>query len=78
MRNYTLFVWVGVWLFVLPFLGLPGNWKDRLLILTSIVVFVYAFFEYRRVGMVGEAEGETGVVAEEAGDTPSSKSENTQ
>ncbi len=77
MRNYTLYVWVGVWLFVLPFLGLPGNWKDRLLMLTAIATLVYAFVEYRRANMTPEeAEGETGVVAE--GETSSSMDENTQ
>lgn len=78
MRNYTLFVWVGVWLLVLPFLGFPGNWKDRLLMLTAIATLVYAFMEYRQANITEEVEGEMGVVAEGTEDIASSGSENTQ
>ncbi len=78
MRNYTLFVWVGVWLFVLPFLGLPGNWKDRLLMLTAVATLIYAFVEYRRANIAEDAEGESDARAEGAEDTSSSRTENTQ
>ncbi len=70
-------MWVGVWLFFLPFLGLPGNWKDRLLILTSIVILVCAFLDYRRAKRTREVEGGTGAVSEGVVDDKTSTSEPT-
>ncbi len=77
MRNYTLFAWVGVWLFALPFLGLPGNWKDRLVMLTAVAILAYAFVEYRRANRVEEAEGESSAGVEGAGDTTFPPTQNT-
>lgn len=48
MRDYTLYIWIGVWLFLLPFFGIPGSWKDILLILTALFVMVYSFVLQRR------------------------------
>ncbi|PIQ68195.1 MAG: hypothetical protein COV91_05400 [Candidatus Taylorbacteria bacterium CG11_big_fil_rev_8_21_14_0_20_46_11] len=38
MHVIKLFLWLGIWLIILPFLGIPGVWKERLLILTGVVV----------------------------------------
>lgn len=38
MHVIKLFLWLGIWLIILPFLGIPGVWKERLLIFTGVVV----------------------------------------
>ena len=48
MREYTLYIWLGIWLFVLPFLGIPGSWKETLTVLTALVLFGHALAAYRR------------------------------
>lgn len=48
MREYTLYIWLGVWLFILPFLGIPGGWKENLLMLTALFIIGHALFAYRR------------------------------
>lgn len=47
MRDYILYRWIGVWLFLLPFLGIPGSWKETLLILTAFFIVAYSFLKRR-------------------------------
>ena len=39
-------MWIGVWLCLIPFLGVPGVWKERLLILTGLFLFFGALRTY--------------------------------
>ena len=55
MREYTLYMWIGVWLFILPFLGIPGSWKEILLMITAFFVIVQSFTGYRRIRRMEEA-----------------------
>jgi len=50
MREYTLYIWLGVWLLALASssFGVPGNWKDTLLILTALFIITHSFVGYRR------------------------------
>ncbi len=58
MREYTLYMWLGVWLFLLPFLGIPGSWKDGLLMLTAFFIMLHSFFGYRRCRRTKDEKGE--------------------
>ncbi len=75
MRDYTLYIWIGVWLFLLPFFGIPGSWKDTLLVLTALFVMVYSFALQRRSRSAkdNEAVSETETAMEniDAEDKPS-------
>ena len=56
MREYILYMWLGVWLFLLPFLGVPGEWKDMLLGVTALCIVLLSFFGYRRTRVLEPAE----------------------
>lgn len=59
MRNYTAQLWLGAWLFVLPFLGVPGRWKETLTVLTALALIGHALIVYRlrrRTGAVSNPE----------------------
>ncbi|HBV00800.1 MAG TPA: hypothetical protein DEF00_00190 [Candidatus Taylorbacteria bacterium] len=36
-------MWAGAWLLILPFSGVPGNWKEALTILTALFLIVYSY-----------------------------------
>lgn len=48
MREIKLFAWLGVWLFILPFLGIPGSWKETLTALTALALVGHALVAYHR------------------------------
>jgi len=48
MREYTLYIWIGVWLLILPFLGIPGSWKKTLIILTALFLIAHSYVLRRR------------------------------
>lgn len=48
MQAYSNELWLGVWLLILPFLGFPGSWKERLVALTGLAVIGVAL--YRQYG----------------------------
>jgi hypothetical protein len=48
MRDIKLFAWLGVWLLILPFFGVPGSWKERLVALTGFLLLLAALWVYYR------------------------------
>lgn len=48
MRDSILYIWIGVWLFLLPFFGIPGSWKETLLILTALFLVAYSLVRRRK------------------------------
>lgn len=58
MREYSIYVWVGVWLLLVPFFGIPGTWKDGLIIFTALCVVVYSYIGYRRMYLAQEGKSE--------------------
>jgi len=48
MQTIKLTIWLGVWLLILPFFGIPGSWKETLTVLTALVLFGHALAAYRR------------------------------
>ena len=50
MREYILYMWLGVWLLMLASssFGVPGRWKDTLLIITALFIITHSFFGHRR------------------------------
>lgn len=42
MKKRTLIAVLGLWIALLPFLGLPATWKSRLVIISGLVVTVLA------------------------------------
>lgn len=50
MRDIKHTVWLGVWLLLVPFLGVPAAWKERLVILTGVAVLAVSFVRFRRSG----------------------------
>jgi len=39
-------LYIGVWLCIIPFLGVPGIWKERLFILTGLYLVGVALYRY--------------------------------
>ena len=44
MKNKNSLLWLGAWLFMLPFLGVSGAWKERLITLTGLFVIGAALY----------------------------------
>lgn len=65
MRDYTFYMWVGLWLLLLPFFGIPGTWKETLTIVTALCVLAHSFFGYRRCYVAELEAKEGGSVSEE-------------
>ena len=49
MRDYVLYMWIGLGLFIVPFLGIPGSWKETLIALAALFVVVYSFMKHRHI-----------------------------
>lgn len=66
MRNYSAQLWLGAWLLVLPFLGVPGSWKETLTALTALVLIGHALLAHhrRRTKAASETEEPTEKTAE--------------
>jgi len=47
MQKYNTYLWTGVWLAVVPFLGVPGSWKQTLTVLTGFFLIIYSVIAYR-------------------------------
>lgn len=80
MREYILYLWIGVWLLLLPFFGIPGSWKDTFLILTALFIIVHTFLGHRRSRQLEADTAENGEVSakkgsEEETNEPTSSSE---
>ncbi len=52
-------IWLGAWLLVLPFLGVPGRWKETLTALTALVLIGHAFALHRRRRVAAHASAES-------------------
>lgn len=65
MREYTLYIWIGIWLLILPFLGLPGSWKQALNVLTGLFIIGDILLRYRKNRTIQDALDETKPNAEE-------------
>lgn len=66
MREYIVYIWIGVWLLLLPLLGIPGDWKETLLIATALGVIAYSYIGYRKITRAGTINNNSGAVT--AGD----------
>lgn len=55
MREYVLYIWIGTWLLLLPFFGIPGSLKNVLVMLTAVFIILYSFIRYRRTYLTEEA-----------------------
>lgn len=42
MKKRTIIVILGLWVALLPFLGLPGSWKKVILIVTGLAISIVA------------------------------------
>ncbi len=42
MKKRTIIVILGLWVALLPFLGLPGSWKKFILIVTGLAIAIVA------------------------------------
>ncbi|MEK7208356.1 MAG: hypothetical protein AAB699_02280 [Patescibacteria group bacterium] len=65
VREHTRYIWLGVWLFTVPFLGIPGTWKQTLTALTALVLIGAALFARRRTrperdASLSSSEGKNG------------------
>ena len=61
MRDYSVYMWVGAWLLLLPFLGIPGSWKNTLMMLTAFGFIAYALILIRRghLKQIQDSNGDT-------------------
>ncbi len=67
MREYTLYLWIGVWLILISLssFGVPTTWKNTLVICTAIFILAHALLGYRRAHRADREESETEGVSEE-------------
>ena len=58
MREYILYMWLGVWLLVLASssFGVPGSWKDTLIMLTALFIIAHSFIGHRRARKEDDAD----------------------
>jgi hypothetical protein len=50
MRKARVLLIAGIWIAVLPYLGIPYYWKNILLSVSGLAVAVWAYFSYRNSG----------------------------
>ena len=50
MREIKNTIWVGAWLIILPFFGIPSAWKEWLVILTGALILGASFVSFRHTG----------------------------
>jgi hypothetical protein len=43
MRKARIFLILGIWIAVLPYLGFPYSWKDILSTLTGLVIMFFSY-----------------------------------
>ncbi len=43
MKKRTLIVIVGLWIALVPFMGLPQSWKSKIIIFSGLLVAAAAF-----------------------------------
>lgn len=48
MQEIKHTVWLGVWLVLVPFLGISSAWKERLVILTGVAVLAASWMRFKR------------------------------
>ncbi|TSC58328.1 MAG: hypothetical protein Greene041679_111 [Parcubacteria group bacterium Greene0416_79] len=52
MTSAKTIIWLGVWLLILPFLGVPSAWKEGLVLLTGAVLLCSSLIRLSRAGGV--------------------------
>lgn len=50
MRSIKLFLWSGIILIVIPYMGIPGVWKERLSAFIGILLIVFVIRAYYSFG----------------------------
>ncbi|MDO8564892.1 MAG: hypothetical protein Q7R88_02770 [bacterium] len=73
MQSFTFNLWLGVWLVLVAFLGVPALWKEYLFILTGLWLIVMALIKRRGYTPAGNGKEDTASASE-----TSSVSENSE
>jgi len=47
MRKAYIFLVLGIWVAVLPYLGFPYSWKDILTTISGLVLMFFSYMLYR-------------------------------
>ncbi len=47
MKRIRTFLFLGIWVAILPYLGFPYFWKNLLFVLTGLSLVIFAYFMYR-------------------------------
>jgi len=47
MKRARLFLFLGLWVAVLPYLGFPRSWKNIMFLITGIVLMYVGYVFYR-------------------------------
>jgi len=55
MSKETGVIAMGIWVFILPFLGIPGSWKEVLFMLTGLGLAALGFYLRREAISRGDA-----------------------
>lgn len=63
MQGYTVYIWVGVGLLIVPFLGIPGSWKETITALTALFLVGYVLWQHRLRQNQKETEAPPGPVS---------------
>ena len=59
MRQAYTFLFLGIWLAVLPYLGFPYSWKGVLTTLTGLAIVYYSYMIYREFRIKEIKKGKT-------------------
>ena len=57
MYKARVFLVLGTWMIILPFLGLPYSWKDILVTLTGLVVVCFSYVLYKDYKKLEKKQG---------------------
>lgn len=58
MKKRTAIIILGLWVSIIPSLGLPGEWKDWIIVLSGLAVSLVAFKKKRVYIEVDEGSDE--------------------
>lgn len=49
MKRARLFLFLGIWVAVLPYLGFPRSWKNIMFLVTGIILMYVGYVFYREM-----------------------------
>ena len=72
ISNYKLFLWLGIILLLIPFLGIPQSWKDFILFVVGLILVAIGVFQrnHEKMGDRDEHEEEIFIESDNQSNAP--------